>query len=103
MKNHKWKYIFKLIIIGGSIIFLGFFFTGICVSFYDEHATIYPTEIGVKDTGVSTRMTRSWKFNQFCAGIKPCHVYATAPDDAARSVFVNFHTYMAISDAEVIF
>ena len=69
-----------VVILSGPVIF-----GGIC----QIQATF---ENGVSGFIFSTSLTREYTLPEACPVGPPCHVYATLPENASDSVFINFHT-----------
>jgi len=85
------KYYKKLLIFIIFIsIFLPTFLHGFCVSSFHEY--VGPV---FGEASISTSILRWFQLNEFCPVGKPCHVYATLPEDTATSVIINAHTNVA--------
>lgn len=68
--------------IGLPIIFNNF-----CASAYQDYVgPIFGT------ASLSTQLTRFFQLSKACPPGPPCHLYATLPEDASTSVFINAHT-----------
>lgn len=74
----------------GCSIFWPLFFMGTCISFYNKVGFIQ-----IDGFSLSTELSRAFLFNDACPKGSPCHVYATLPEDASTSVFINAHTNVA--------
>jgi len=96
--THKAKLTFKMrpCLMGTMVVgtlFLSLFWPlvtrGACETFFNDD---YGFSFG-KHTGISTKFTRKfWITDPVCPAGKPCHVYATVPDDPTTQVFLNVHT-----------
>jgi len=88
--------LFGLLVI--SFVF-GFSFTGGCLDLYED-------SVGVTLFGgmsISTTLIRYFQLKDACPLGAPCQIYATLPEDASTSVFINAHTNDAIENIEVSF
>jgi len=47
---------------------------------------------------LSTALTRAITLDPACPPGKPCHVYATVPEDTATSAFINIHVHYDVTD-----
>eukprot|EP00330_Aristerostoma_sp_ATCC50986_P002187 CAMPEP_0114588298 /NCGR_PEP_ID=MMETSP0125-20121206/11032_1 /TAXON_ID=485358 ORGANISM="Aristerostoma sp., Strain ATCC 50986" /NCGR_SAMPLE_ID=MMETSP0125 /ASSEMBLY_ACC=CAM_ASM_000245 /LENGTH=512 /DNA_ID=CAMNT_0001784617 /DNA_START=164 /DNA_END=1702 /DNA_ORIENTATION=- len=76
-----------------SSLFLSFFVplttSGACMNFYNKNYGWQFYEM----SSVSSKFMRKFTIpNDVCPPGKPCHVYATLPEDTATQVFFNVHT-----------
>lgn len=81
---------YKRVYIGFTIfdVFMHLLFTGFCVSSYQDYVgPIFGT------ASLSSSFSRYFQLPEFCPPGPPCHIYATLPEDTARSVFINVHTH----------
>jgi Phosphodiesterase/alkaline phosphatase D len=70
-----------------------------CLCFYNSDYGFEVNPLAV----MSTRMTRAISLDPACPMGKPCHVYATLPEDPAHYVFINVHTNHAVTNLTIFY
>lgn len=58
---------------------------------------------GTWDYLITTSFTRQFTLPEACPVGRPCHVYATLPEDTSESVFINFQTNIAHKESKVCY
>lgn len=96
-RNLRIFYITANILIIFFSIFIPFFFQNTCISLFNPPIGFHFADY----IDISTKITRSISENYKCPTGPPCHVYATLPENATTSVFINFHTNVEHNDAVV--
>ena len=96
-RNLKCFFITANVLIIFFSIFIPFFFENTCISLFNPPIGFYFGDY----LDVSTKITRSISENYKCPTGPPCHVYATLPENATTSVFINFHTNIKYNEPVV--
>jgi hypothetical protein len=94
--SYRWKiFIFSIISFISS-----YSLTGGCIAFYEDFVGL---RIEAIDLSVSTTLSRYFQLADICPPGKPCHIYATLPEDATTAVFINLHTNIKHENIAVLY
>jgi len=100
IKNNSTKILPILILSLVFPIILPRLLQDMCVEYYNNTSGSFMFE---EDSFVSTRFTRSLYLDEVCPPGPPCHVYATLPQDASTSVFINVHTNIKVREISLLY
>lgn len=78
-------------------LFVNFFFENTCVAIFNDSLGVHLGPL----ISLNTRFTRYFQFADICPPGPPCHIFATAPEDASNAVFLNIHTSLDVSELTV--